>query len=56
MSPNGGVSNLNAASNGRGELRGRFFGPQAQEVGGVFTTDQTGPGTRTSLEGVFLAK
>lgn len=39
-----------------GALHGSFFGPEAQEVAGVFTTDQVGPGTRTALEGVFLAK
>jgi hypothetical protein len=39
-----------------GALHGTFFGPAAQEVAGVFATDQTGPGTRTSLQGVFLAK
>jgi hypothetical protein len=39
-----------------GALHGSFFGPEAQEVGGVFATDQAGPGTRTALEGVFLAK
>lgn len=45
-----------AASGNGGQLSGTFFGPQAQEVGGVFSTDQMGPGTRTILQGGFLAK